>query len=52
MPDYFDGFCSLWPGANPGGYMRGMHPPLVIFKNVFDVHNFFIISNPFDSDKS
>ena len=27
MPDSFDGFCSLWPEADPGGRMRGVHPP-------------------------
>ena len=25
MPDSFDGFCSLWPGADPRGYgMRAL----------------------------
>ena len=32
--------------------MRSMHPPPAIFKNVFDIYNFSIISNLFDSDKS
>ena len=50
MPDSFDGFCSLWPGANLGNRIRGMHPPPAIFKNVFDVHNFSINSNLFDSE--
>ena len=27
MPDSFDGFCSLWPGADLGGRMMGMPPP-------------------------
>ena len=50
MPDSFDGFCSLWPEADPGEYrMRGMHPPPAIFENAFDVYNFFIILNLFDS---
>ena len=49
MPDSFDGFCSLWPGAGPEGRMRGMHPPPAIFENVFNVYNFSIISNLFDS---
>ena len=37
MPDSLDSFCSLWPGADPGGKMRGMHFSAAIFKNVFDV---------------
>ena len=31
--------------------MRGMHPPASHFQNVFDVCNFFVISNHFDSNK-
>ena len=53
MPDFFDGFCSLiiWSEADLGGYDEGygIHPP-AIFLNVFDVCNFFIISNLFDSN--
>ena len=50
MPDFFDGICSLWPGADLGGRMRGMHPPIsAIFKNVFDVHNFSMILNLVDT---
>ena len=52
MPDSFDDFCSLWPGADSGGKMRGMQLCILspaIFKNAFDVYNFFIISNLFDS---
>ena len=51
MPDSFDGFCSLWPGADVGGRMRGMHPPPAILKNVFDAYNFSITSNLFGSNK-
>ena len=54
MPDSFDGFCSIWLGANPKGedevFAICILPP-AIFKNVFDVYNFFIISNVFDSNK-
>ena len=39
-------------GGSQGGRMRGMRPPPAIFKNIFDVYNFSIISNLFDSDKS
>ena len=43
MPDSFDSFCRLWPGADPGvedeEYASG------IFKHVFDVYNFSIVSN-------
>ena len=45
MPDFYDDFCSLWPG----GRMRGMHPPTSHFENVFDVYNFSLISNLFHS---
>ena len=31
--------------------MRGMDPPTSHFQKCFDVNNFFIISNLFDSDK-
>ena len=34
-----------------GSKMKSMLPPPAIFKNVFDVYNFFIISNLLDSDK-
>ena len=51
MPDSFDGFCSLWPGADAGSRMRVRNHPSTIFENVFDVNNFSIISNLFDSDK-
>ena len=37
MPDSFDGFGNLWPGADSGDRMRGMHLPPGIFKNVFEV---------------
>ena len=30
---------------------RGMHPPTSYFQNVFDVQNFSLISNLFDSDR-
>ena len=54
MPDSFEVFCSLWPEADPGGRMKGMQlcilPP-AIFKNFFDVYNFFVVSNLCDSDK-
>ena len=40
MSDSFDGFYSLRPGADPGVRMRGMHPPPVILKNVFDMSIF------------
>ena len=43
-----DGFCCLWPETDPGGRMRD---PPASFKHVFDVYNFSIISNIFDSDK-
>ena len=49
MPDSFDGFCGLWPGADPGGEMRGMHSPLAFFRNVFDAciqfYRYFRISS-------
>ena len=52
MPDSFAGFCSLWPGADTGGYwVRGMHPPTSYFQKCFDVYDFSIISNLFDSYK-
>ena len=51
MLDFFDGFCSLWPGANSDGRMKGMHPTTSQLKNVFDVYSFSIISNLFDSNK-
>ena len=51
MPDSFDGFCSLWPGADPVNRMRVCIRLLDIFKIVLDVYNFFIISNRFDSNK-
>ena len=54
MPEFFDGFCSLQPGTDPEGRMRGMQlcilPP-AIFKNAFNAYNFSIISNLFDSNK-
>ena len=28
MPDSFDGLCSLWPGADPGGRMKGKQQAL------------------------
>ena len=40
--------------ADLGGRMRGMQLcilPSAIFKNVFDVNNFSIVSNFFDRDK-
>ena len=37
MPDSFDSFCSIWPGADPGGRMKGMHPPINHFQHFFDV---------------
>ena len=56
MPDSFDGFCSSWPGADPGaeeGRMRGMHSPTSHFQKCLDVglYNFSIISNFFDSNQ-
>ena len=56
MPDYFEGFCSLWPGANPEGYdeeyanYASSHQP---FSKMFLMHtnNFSIISNLFNSYK-
>ena len=33
------------------GRMRDMHPPTSHFQNVFDVYNFFVVSNLFGSDK-
>ena len=50
MPVSFDGFCSLWPEADLGVRMRRIHTPPAIFTNVFDVYNFSIISNLFDSE--
>ena len=35
MLDFFDGFSSLWPGADPGGRMRSMHPPMSHFQKCF-----------------
>ena len=45
MPDSFDNFCSLWPGADQGDKMRerGMHPLTIHFKNAFNVFNFSLI---------
>ena len=46
MPDSLDGFCSSWPGADPGGWVeRYVSSPLAVFKYVFDeekqfFHNF------------
>ena len=56
MPDSFDGFCSSWPGADPGaeeGRMRGMHSPTSHFQKCLDVglYNFSIISNLFDCNQ-
>ena len=34
-----------------GDEMRGMHPPTSHFQKIFDVYNFSIISNLFDSDR-
>ena len=51
MPDSFDGFCSIWPEADSVGRMRVCIHPTAIFKNVFDVYNFSIILNFFDSNK-
>ena len=48
MPDSFDGFCSLWPGVRWGICI----PPPAIFKNIFNVYNFSIISNLFYSNIS
>ena len=41
MPDPFDSFRSLWPGADPGGKMRGMHPPTRHFQKCFKCIQFF-----------
>ena len=47
-----DGFCSLWPGTDLRGYDEGYAFSHKSFsKSVFDVYNFSIISNFFDSDK-
>ena len=51
MPDSFDGFRSLWPGADSGGRMRDMHPLISHFQKRFDVYYFSIISNLFDSNE-
>ena len=45
-------FVAYGHGRIQGDRMRGMHPPPANFKNVFDVNNFSIILNLFDSDKS
>ena len=37
--------------TDPGGRMRGMHPPTSRFQKCFDAYNFSVISNFFDSDK-
>ena len=50
MPDSFDGFWSLWQGGSDEGYASS-HVPPAIFKNVFDVYYFSIISNLFHSNK-
>ena len=51
MPDSFDDFCSLWPGASPGGYNEGYASSHQLFlKMFFDLYNFSIISNLFDSN--
>ena len=52
MSDSFDGFCSLWPGADPGDRMGVCILLSAIFKNVCDVYKLSIISDLFDSDKS
>ena len=38
-------------GWTRGGRIRVMILPPAIFNNAFDIHNFFIISNLFDSNK-
>ena len=53
MPDSFDGFCSLWPEANPEGSVEeyaSSHQP---FSKIFLMHiyNFCVISNLFDNYK-
>ena len=52
MPDYFNGFSSLWPGANPEGeneVYASSHQP---FSKMFLMHTIFsVISNLFDSYK-
>ena len=52
MTDSFDGFCSLWPGADSGGMDEGMYSPhQLFFDYVFDKYNFSIISNLFNDNK-
>ena len=41
MPDSFDGFCTLWPDADPGGRMKGMRPPTSHFLKCFQCIQFF-----------
>ena len=35
MQDSFDRFCSVWPGADPGGLDEGMHLPTSHFHKCF-----------------
>ena len=51
MPDSFDGFCSLWLEADPGGDEGYVFTSPAFFNYVFDKHNFSIVSNPFDYNK-
>ena len=55
MPDSFDDFCSLWPGADPEGRIRGKqaYPLHRAFSKilVISIIQFFIISNLFHSNK-
>ena len=41
MPNSFDGFCSLWLEADPGGRMWVMHPPTGHFQKNFLMHTIF-----------
>ena len=41
MLDSFDDFCSLWPGADTGGTMRGMHAPISLMLLMYKAYNFF-----------
>ena len=52
MPDSFDGFRSLWSGADPKEWDKEYASTSpAVFNYVFDVYNFSIISNLFDDNK-
>ena len=41
IPDSFDSFCSVWPGADLKGYDEGYEYPHQPFSNMFLMHAIF-----------